>query len=127
MTGSIYILAGIYNLSILIFPQAKLELYDPILFNWHGIISILLFGLAYASIYNKYVSVPSLNIVFAMVKFYYFYKWFIWIDYGTSIQRVYQDDPFTSLFFACYGIGDLLFGFFFLYNALLNNNKEKLN
>jgi len=51
-----YIFAAIYNFSILIFCKLftnDLGKYDD-LFNFNGIIMILLWGMSYVSIYRKY-------------------------------------------------------------------------
>jgi hypothetical protein len=125
----IFVIAGLYNFSILIFSKfftnPLLEKYDN-LFNFNGTIGILLWGMAYISIYKSYNKVPILNIVFFIEKMYYVYSWIMWLN-KESIDKVFQEDFLTGLFYAVYGIGDLFFGLFFLYNGLKSGFKENQN
>lgn len=121
----IYILAGLYNFSIIIFSKGfsneLIDKYDGEHFNLHGNLSILLWGLAYISIYNRYKQVSGLNFVFAIEKFYYFYIWINWMKLNhMNLSTMINEDLLTGLFFSIYGVGDLLFGLFFLYNSCSN-------
>jgi len=121
--SKIYILAGLYNFSILIFCnffRKNLSELDEI-FDFNGIISILLWGLAYMSIYNKYSDLPLLNMVFFIEKLYYFIHWLIWfVDHIHYLKPLYLKDKMNGIFFTVYGIGDLLFGIFFFIVSLLS-------
>lgn len=129
MSASIvYILAGLYNLSILIFNKMFtnkwLSFYDNDIFSNHGMISIILWGFAYMSIYKNYASLPLLNMVFAIEKFYYAYRWISWHS-KHNVVDIYQNDLLTGLFFTVYGFGDLLFGLFFLWQAFIGLSLNK--
>ncbi len=118
-----YILAGIYNFSILIFSKLftnNLGKYDD-LFNFNGIIMILLWGMSYVSIYRKYREVPLLNFVFFIEKMYFVYKWIIWMGNNSqNLTSIFNEDIFTGLFYSVYGIGDFAFGLFFLLMGLFS-------
>ena len=119
MTILLYIIAGTYNFSILIFSKffqnQLFDKYDAEHFSFHGIISILLWGLAYMSISKIYQKVPYLNLVFAVEKFYYFWVWMKWMKSNSyQLGSMLSEDPLNGLFFTVYGIGDLLFGLAFL-------------
>jgi hypothetical protein len=126
-----YLLAGIYNFSILVFCKLfsnNLGRYDS-LFNFNGIIMILLWGMSYISISRSYRKEPFLNLVFFIEKMYFVYKWVIWmLNNHKNLSNLFNEDIFTGLFYSVYGIGDLLFGLFFLSMALtslLGYNREK--
>lgn len=124
-SSMMYILAGLYNFSIIIFSKGfsneLLDKYDREHFNLHGVISILLWGLAYISVYNRYKQVSGLNFVFAIEKFYYVYIWINWMKLNhMNLSTMINEDLLTGLFFSIYGVGDLLFGLFFLYNSCSN-------
>lgn len=114
----LYILAGLYNFSILIFCnffRKDLSMYDEI-FNRNGIISILLWGLAYMSICRVYHKVILLNLVFFFEKIFYFINWVVFMSENyRHLGSLYNQDKLLGIFFLSYGIGDILFGLFFFY------------
>lgn len=124
--SNIYILAGLYNLSILIFngffTNDLLTLADNETFSTTGMIGIILWGLAYMSIYKDFDKLPLLNLVFAIEKFYYGYRWLLWhTNQHNDIKKL---DMLTGLFFSIYGLGDFLFGIFFAYMALKKHDND---
>jgi hypothetical protein len=125
--STIYILAGLYNFSILIFCnffRKNLGEIDDI-FNFNGIIAILLWGLAYMSIHNKYEDLILLNIVFFIEKLFYYIHWLVWIIKNFhNIKPLFVYDKMIGLFFSGYGVGDLCFGLFFLYMSFLSFRKQ---
>lgn len=125
----IYWFAAFYNFLILFFHMGgSLEKYDSAHFNIHGVISILLWGLAYVSINQSYKQVPYLNLVFALEKFYYFVVWIVWLKGNhANLRAMFNENFLTGLFYSGYGIGDLLFGLFFLGMGLINPAHLKHN
>lgn len=126
-----YILAGLYNFSIIFFNKFftnDLGKYDN-LFNFNGIIMILLWGISYVSIYDKYQNLPFLNFVFFVEKMYFVFKWIIWQKNNFyNLPTIFTEDKFTGIFYAVYGIGDFAFGLFFLtmgLNSLLRGKTIK--
>ena len=90
------------------FTSADLFQFDP-LFNRDGCISVILWGLAYASMSTAFHSAPYICLVFALEKVFYYQHWHISIvSHGTSRAGSAQ------FFYKVYGIGDQIFaGFFF--------------
>lgn len=130
--SSLYIIAGLYNFSILIFCnffRKDLGEIDEV-FNFNGIISILLWGLAYMSIYNKYEDLILLNFIFFIEKLYYYIHWIIWIVNNlNNLKPLFLQDKMKGVFFSVYGFGDIVFGVFFLfmgYLAYAKSKKQKL-
>jgi len=120
--SNFYILAGLYNFSILMFSKLftnnLFEKYDSAHFNLHGVISVVLWGLAYISVYKHHHKLFLTNFVFAIEKFYYAYIWATWMRSNhMNITAMINEDLLTGSFFAIYGVGDFLFGLFFSYMA----------
>ncbi len=114
-------LAAIYNIvGILIFSKAftnpLVAQYDPVIFSSFGLISIILWGLAYLSTAKRYMDVPYLLLVFFVEKMLYAQHWVDWmIDHSNLLNEIYLQSPLTHFFFLIYGVGDFLFGVFFLW------------
>lgn len=96
------------------FSNPLLEALDPQLFTLPGQLSILLWGLAYAAVARHHARVPALVAVFALEKLMYAALWLRWLlAHGAGLPRLAEQSASTALFFAVYGLGDLLFGLFF--------------
>lgn len=114
-----FILAGLYNLGgILIFSAGftneRLAQWYPEVFSLTGQIGILLWGVAYLSVAHCYERVPLLTAVFALEKLLYTLTWVYWLSaHGAQLPELAQDSPITAVFFAVYGLGDLLSCVFF--------------
>ena len=118
-----FILAGVWNLGILLFSKfftnRLLATVDPAVFSWFGQIAIVLWGLAYISVAKSYQNVPCLLLVFFLEKMIYGVRWLGWlIVHGKSLPKIAAESRITAAFYAIYGAGDLLFGFFFGWVAL---------
>jgi hypothetical protein len=117
-------LAGAYNvLGVLffskLFTNTLLSSLDPAVFSWLGLLAIVLWGLAYASVANAYPSVPYLVLVFFVEKMVYTVTWLAWlVRNGDALPSLYSESPLTAVFFSIYGAGDLAFGLFFLWVAI---------
>ncbi len=125
--SKIYILAGLYNFSILIFCNFFKKNLGEIdeLFNFNGTIAILLWGLAYMSIHNKYEDLILLNVVFFVEKMFYYIHWLIWIiDNIYNIKPLFLTDKMFGIFFSIYGVGDVCFGLFFLFMSFISFRKQ---
>jgi hypothetical protein len=125
----VYILAFSFNFSILIFNRCftsdLLQNYDNSTFSNLGVVSILLWGLAYLSIRNHYTNLCFLNFVFFIEKMIYVFIWFNWIKTNShKLPDMYQEDFFNGLIFSIYGIGDFIFGVFFLLMSSANEENK---
>ena len=97
---------------------------------FHGII---LWGLAFISVHNKWKQIPNTLLVFITQKLYatyLYYKWIAQLENGLmkTFQIMFETKEFqTTLFFLGYGISDLLMALFFgyLYLKAKQNNKSK--
>lgn len=116
-------LASAYNvLGVLVFSKlftnTLLSSLDPTVFSWPGLVSILLWGAAYASVAKSYRSVPYLVLVFFVEKMIYAVTWLTWLARnGGTLPSLYSESPLTAVFFSIYGAGDFVFGLFFLWVA----------
>ena len=118
-----FLLAMAYNLQILIFSKGfsnNLGDIDP-LFDSAGCVCIFLWGLAYGSVADRYYLVPAANAVFALEKLFFGHRWMVWIlDNHKRLPIMLETDSLTGLFFAVYGIGDLLSMILFVYAAWIS-------
>ena len=117
-------LASAYNvLGILVFSKlftnTLLSSLDPTVFSRLGLVSILLWGFAYASVARSHRSVPYLVLVFFVEKMIYVTTWLTWLGRnGAKLPSLYSESPLTAVFFSIYGAGDFVFGLFFLWVAI---------
>jgi len=114
-------LAGAYNIfGVLTFSQfftnTLLSATDPAIFSWFGLICIMLWGAAYASVAKSYQAVPYLVLLFFVEKILYVMTWLMWLTKNLdSLPTLFADSPVTAIFYSVYGAGDLVFGVFFLW------------
>lgn len=116
--AALYNIIGILSVSQF-FTNGLLTTLDPMIFSWVGILAILLWGFAYLSVAKSYQHVPYLLIVFFVEKMFYAGVWLKWIIHqGSTLPNIAQESLITAAFYAGYGIGDFLFGIFFLWLAI---------
>ena len=110
---NLHLFAGLYNFMIIPFWLfSKIEICEPCLFSAFGVMAILLWGSAYIAVSkNRYVS--TLNFIFFLEKISYVFMWALWLLNNDFIGMV-REDFFTGAFMISYGIGDILFGLYFL-------------
>lgn len=113
-----FILAGLMNLTVLIFSRfftnETIPEYDPVVMSNFGLLMIVLWGLAYMSVAKNYHAVKWLVAVFAIEKIVYGYVWIQWM-LNNNISEVFEKDMMAGSFYAIYGINDILFALFFLF------------
>ncbi|WP_430412475.1 hypothetical protein [Kordia sp.] len=113
-----FILAGLMNMSVLIFSNyftnPVISKYDPDVMSNFGLLMIVIWGLAYISVEKVYDKVRWLVLVFAIEKLIYGYNWIQWIT-TSSVSEVYEESAMAGIFYAIYGVNDLLFCIFFIY------------
>ena len=120
----VFWLAGAFNvLGVLTFSKfftnSRLAELDPVVCSWLGLVSIILWGLAYGSVAKTYYFVPQLLLVFFVEKMVYTATWAKWLaENGDTLPSLFSESPLTATFFAIYGAGDFAFGLFFLWVAL---------
>ncbi len=115
--SKIFLFAGLSNiLGALtfskLFTNEVMMAAQPAVMNYFGLISIILWGLAYIAVRNSYAAVPWLIAVFVIEKALYVIVWLNWL-FSNSLGSLYEQDTFAGLFFSIYGLNDLLFGLFF--------------
>lgn len=116
--------AGAFNvLGVLtfskVFTNSLLSSLDPVVFSWLGLVSIMLWGLAYCSVAKSYQSVPYLLLVFVIEKMIYTTTWATWLARnGSTLPSLFSESPLTATLFTIYGAGDFIFGLFFLWVAI---------
>lgn len=114
------VVAGLFNIvGVLaltrLFQDFSLGEYFPELFSAWGLIGIILWGLAYLSASTTYRSGPTILLVFALEKFFYFSSWCWWQwNNFASLPEIWSQNPVAAVFYSSYGPGDLAFGLFFL-------------
>jgi len=110
-------------LGVLVFSwgltNERLTELSPIVFSRFGLISIMLWGMAYWAVASSYLAVPFLVAVFAIEKLIYVITWVIWIkEHGGELPSLFTESPLTATFFSIYGQIDLAFGLFFAFAAM---------
>ena len=120
-----FLLAGGYNiLGILLFSQlftnGLISSLYPQVFSSVGMLGILLWGAAYASVYTCYERVLPLIGVFAIEKLLYVWTWIFWLTaHAPELKDIAEISPMTALFYLVYGVGDLLSAAFFMFVIFL--------
>jgi hypothetical protein len=116
--------AGAFNVAAVLvfskfFTNAMLASLDSVVFSWLGMVAIILWGLAYASVANSYQSVPYLVLVFFAEKMIYTLAWLMWLaNNAGTLPSLFAESPLTAVAFASYGAADFAFGLFFLWVAI---------
>lgn len=112
-------LAGLYNVGgVLLFSQGltsqSLPAQDPQVFSTLGLLAIMLWGCAYASVARVYQRVPGLLLIFALEKLLYTGNWLLWLDaHAQRLPALFAEAPLTAVFYGIYGAGDFAFAIFF--------------
>lgn len=111
-----FIIAGLMNMSVLIFSRfftnPVIAKFDPVVMSNFGLLMIIVWGLAYISIYKSYHQVKWLVLVFAIEKLLYVYTWIQWL-LNNQLSNVYNQDAMAGAFYSIYGVNDSLFFIFF--------------
>ena len=124
-------LAGAYNITGALvfskfFTNSLLSSLDPVVFSWLGLVSIILWGIAYCSVARSYQSVPFLLLVFFVEKMIYTTTWLMWLaKNGSTLPSLFSQSPLTATCFSTYGAGDFAFGLFFLWVAVNGFRKHE--
>ncbi len=111
-----FVLAALYNLGIV--PLSRgfsdvLAAHDP-LYGAAGCVVIVLWGLAFFALRNRYAVAPALAAVFCLEKAFFVVHWALWMrEHGGGLPDLWAADPPTALFYATYGVGDAAFMVFF--------------
>ena len=114
-----FVLSGIMNIGgTLIFSRFftndSIPAADPVVMSNFGLLMIVLWGLVFLSISQKYEQLNWLIGVFAIEKFIYGLNWINWI-LNNDLSAVFNKDQMAGIFYAVYGINDWLFFLFFLF------------
>jgi len=114
-----FVLSGIMNIGgTLIFSRFftnnSIPAADPVVMSNFGLLMIVLWGLVFLSISQKYEQLNWLIGVFAIEKFIYGLNWINWIS-NNDLSAVFNKDQMAGIFYAVYGINDWLFFLFFLF------------
>ncbi|WP_223531703.1 MULTISPECIES: hypothetical protein [unclassified Pseudomonas] len=128
----VFWLVGGYNiLGVLTFSQfftnTLLSATDPTIFSRLGLVSIMLWGVAYTSVAKAYRAVPYLVLLFFVGKMLYVLTWLMWLSKNSNtLPALFAESPLTAIFYSIYGAGDLVFGLFFLWVACNSLSKKVL-
>ncbi len=114
-----FIIAGCTNVfAILIlsrlFTNQTINKYDTAVMSNFGLLMIIVWGLAYLSVSKNYYKVKWLIAVFAIEKLIYGIIWIQW-RLSNNVTVIFEEDKMAGIFYAIYGINDLLFFVFFSY------------
>ena len=114
-----FILSGIINIGgALIFSKfftnKTITQTDPDVMSNFGLLMIVIWGLVFLSVSQKYEQLNSLVGVFAIEKFIYGLNWINWIS-NNDLFALFNKDQMAGIFYAVYGINDWLFFLFFSY------------
>ena len=114
-----FIIAGLNNiLGVIIcskaFTNDVMLATQPDVMGYFGLISIILWGLAYISVCKNYNQVRWLVGVFAIEKLVYVIAWLAFIT-SHSLGPIYEQDVLAGLFYTIYGASDFIFMLFFCF------------
>jgi len=125
-----FIAAGIMNIGgVLLFSrglsnQVMLQV-DPVVMGLFGLVMIMVWGLAYLAVADRYDQVPWLVGVFCLEKFIYASVWALWMAaHLDTLGTIYDQDLFAGIFYTIYGINDLVFALFFAWVFWTMRNNE---
>ena len=111
------IAAGLMNIGgVLVFSRLftnqAINDADPVVMSNFGLVMIVVWGLAYLAAAAVGSQVKWLAGDFAVEKLVYVVAWILWLS-GNSLSQLYSADAFAGIFYAIYGMNDLLFMVFF--------------
>ncbi len=114
-----FLFAGLSNiLGVLLFSKLftneVMMSSQPDVMSYFGLISIVLWGMAYIAVSKKYAAVPWLIAVFVLEKIMYVAVYIKWLS-SHSLADVYDQDTLAGIFYTIYGANDFLFGLFFAF------------
>jgi hypothetical protein len=114
-----FIIAGLSNiLGVIIcskgFTNEVMLATQPDVMGYFGLISIILWGLAYISVCKSYDQTRWLVGVFAIEKLAYVIVWLSFIT-SNSLSAIYEQDVLAGVFYTIYGANDFIFMLFFSY------------
>ena len=112
-----FLIAGLSNiLGVVIcskaFTNDVMLATQPDVMGYFGLLSIILWGLAYMSVSKSYNQVPWLVGVFAIEKLVYVIAWLAFIN-SNSLSAIYEQDAMAGAFYTIYGVNDFIFMLFF--------------
>ena len=111
-----FVIAMLVNVQIGVFSKGfgdNLGAIDP-LFSSAGCACVLLWGLAYLSLAQRYATAPAVALVFCLEKLFYIQHWLFWMsEHMSELPTMIEEDFLTGIFFAIYGPNDVLFAIFF--------------
>ncbi|WP_411291055.1 hypothetical protein [Sphingorhabdus sp.] len=112
-----FIIAGLSNiLGVIICSKALTNdvmlATQPDVMGYFGLISIILWGLAYISVCKSYNQARWLVGVFAIEKLVYVIVWLAFIT-SHSLSAIYEQDVLAGAFYTIYGANDFIFMLFF--------------
>ncbi|MBL4755969.1 MAG: hypothetical protein JKY52_20550 [Flavobacteriales bacterium] len=112
-----FIAAGLMNIGgVLLFSRAftneAINQADSVVMSNFGLLMIMVWGLAYISVYKVYEQARWLIAVFAIEKLVYIIVWAMWIA-NNDLNSLYSKDLFAGVFYTIYGPNDILFMLFF--------------
>ena len=114
-----FIIAGLSNiLGVIIcskaFTNDVMLTTQPAVMGHFGLISIILWGLAYISVSKSYNQARWLVGVFVIEKLAYVIAWLAFIT-SNSLSSIYEMDVLAGIFYTIYGANDFIFMLFFSY------------
>ena len=91
----------------------------PQLFGSFGLVSIMVWGLAYWSCRYSASFRPSIGVVFAIEKSLYVFSWVTYMWKNPPLSSILKQDFLSGLFLSIYGVVDFLYLCLFLWSASL--------
>lgn len=128
---NLFYLAGIINIigTIILskfFSNTTLIETDPVVMSKFGLIMITVWGMAFLATANHYGKNKWIVGVFCIEKLAYVIAWGLWyFSKEYTMTSIFEKDLFAGIFYAVYGLNDLLFLIFFCYVFNKVNNAMK--
>mmetsp|Transcript_32695 Transcript_32695/g.86381 ORF Transcript_32695/g.86381 Transcript_32695/m.86381 type:complete len:169 (+) Transcript_32695:89-595(+) len=122
-TRWIFLGAGLFNAGLVpVSFFTHLGKFDP-MFTRAGCGNLGLWGLAYASLYNRYHLAPATSVVFGLEKLFYTVRWLGWMQTSRrTLPGLWKSDKLAASVLSFYGIVDGLFCVLFFRTAYLHRN-----
>lgn len=126
-----FILSGIMNIvGVLIlsrlFTNNVIPKSDPVVMSNFGLLMIVVWGIVFLAMSQKYEQLKWLIGAFVIEKFIYGFTWTKWMI-NNDLSSVYKEDTMAGIFYTVYGINDWFFFLFFLLVFVKLSKSQKIN
>ena len=126
-----FVLSGLMNIGgVLIlsrlFTNNVIPKTDPLVMSNFGLLMIVVWGIAFLAMSQKYEQLKWLIGAFVIEKFIYGFTWTKWMI-NNDLSSVYNEDTMAGIFYTIYGLNDWFFFLFFLLVFVKLSKAQKIS